>query len=66
MDEFSTSPINEAVRATDLRQEHAPARHQALEKRLRGRKGGAEPDEEDVPDDTAVNVEPEHRVDISV
>ncbi len=66
MDEFSTSPIQEAIRATDSRQERAPARQQPLERKLRVRKGDAETDEQDVPDDTVANGESGHRVDVSV
>lgn len=66
MDELSTSPIPEPIRATDSRQERAHAPPRLLEKRLRAPKREIEENEQDEPDEPAENGEPEHHVDISV
>ncbi len=63
MDELSTSPIPEPIRATDSRQERAHAPPRLLEKRLRARKREIETNDQDEP---VENGEPEHHVDISV
>jgi hypothetical protein len=63
MDELSTLPIPEPIRAGEQRQErpHAPPRHS--EKRLRAQNRELETNEQDEP---VENSEPEHHVDISV
>jgi hypothetical protein len=63
MDELSTSPIPEPIRAADSRQERAHAPPRLLEKRLRARKREIETNDQDEP---VENGEPEHHVDISV
>jgi hypothetical protein len=63
MDELSTPPILEPIRATDSRQKpaHAPPRH--LEKRPRAENREIETNEQDEPVEDG---EPKHNVDISV
>jgi len=63
MDELSTLPIPEPMRATDSGREraHAPPRH--LEKRPPAREREVETNEQDEP---VENGEPKHHVDVSV
>jgi hypothetical protein len=63
MDELSTPPIPEPVRAEDHRQPRAPAAPRPLEKRLGAQKRETETNEQDEP---LENGEPKHHVDISV
>jgi hypothetical protein len=63
MDELSTPPIPEPVRAEDHRQPRAPVAPRPLEKRLRAQNRETETIEQDEPVD---NSEPKHYVDISV
>jgi hypothetical protein len=63
MDEISTPPIPEPIRATDFRQERAHAPPRPLEKRPRAQRREMETNEQDEP---VENGEPEHHVDISV
>jgi hypothetical protein len=63
MDELSTSPIPEPIRAGEQRQERAHVRPRNLEKRLRTQDPETETNEQDEP---VENSELEHHVDISV
>jgi hypothetical protein len=63
MDELSTPPILEPIRATDSRRERAHAPPRQLEKRPPAREGEIEANEQDEP---VENGEPKHHVDISV
>jgi hypothetical protein len=63
MDELSTLPIPEPIRATDSRQQRAHAPPRQLEKRPRTQDREIETNEQDEP---VENGEPKHHVDISV
>jgi hypothetical protein len=63
MDELSTHPIPEPIRATDLHQERARALARHPEKRPRAPDRETETNEQD---ELVENSEPKHDVDISV
>lgn len=63
MDELSTLPIPEPIRAEDHRQPRAPVAPHHLEKRLRAQNRDIETNEQD---EAVENSESEHHVDISV
>jgi hypothetical protein len=63
MDELSTPPIPEPIRAGEQRQERAHVSPRYLEKRPRTQNRELETNEQDEP---VENSEPEHHVDISV
>jgi hypothetical protein len=63
MDELSTPPIPEPIRAEDHRQPRAHAAPHHLEKRPRTQSRELETNEQDEP---VENGEPKHHVDISV
>jgi len=63
MDELSTPPIPEPIRAEDHRQARVPVAPHQVEKRLRAQNRETETNEQDEP---VENGEPKHHVDISV
>jgi hypothetical protein len=63
MDELSTPPIPEPIRATDSQQQRAHAPPRQLEKRPRAQSRETETNEQDEP---VENGEPKHYVDVSV
>jgi hypothetical protein len=63
MDELSTPPIPESIRAGDQRPQRGPTPPHQLEKRLRAQNGEIETNE---PVGSIENSEPEHHLDISV